>query len=165
MATSDGRAPGGGGDRLATYRQKRDPRRTPEPFGSEDGPGAAPTFVIHRHDATRLHYDLRLERDGALASWAVPKGLPLVVGEKHLAVKVEDHPLAYGSFEGVIPAGEYGAGTVEIWDKGTYEPVEITAEKKIVNIHGGKLNGRYALIKLKPRGKEKDVNWLFFKTK
>ena len=86
--------------------------------------GKAPIFVVQRHDARRLHYDLRLERDGALASWAVPKGLPLRAGERHLAVHVEDHPLDYASFEGVIPKGEYGAGTVEIWDRGTYELLE-----------------------------------------
>ena len=85
-------------------------------------------------------------------------------GEKRLAVQTENHPISYAGFEGTIPEGEYGAGTVEIWDKGTYDPVEMTAEKKIVDIHGRKLAGRYALIKLKPRGKGKDVNWLFFKT-
>jgi DNA ligase D-like protein (predicted 3'-phosphoesterase) len=108
---------------LSDYRRKRDPRRTPEPFGGGVS-GATPLFVVQRHDARRLHYDLRLERNGALASWAVPKGLPLRAGERHLAVHVEDHPLDYASFEGVIPAGEYGAGTVEIWDRGTYELLE-----------------------------------------
>ena len=103
--------------RLGEYRKKRDPKRTPEPFG-EARTAEGRSFVIQRHDARRLHYDLRLERNGALASWAVPKGLPLQGGERHLAVHVEDHPLDYGSFEGVIPAGQYGAGTVEIWDRG-----------------------------------------------
>jgi bifunctional non-homologous end joining protein LigD len=109
--------------KLRDYRRKRDPAVTPEPFGG-DASGGAPVFVIQRHDARRLHYDLRLERDGALASWAVPKGLPLEAGERHLAVHVEDHPLDYGSFEGAIPAGQYGAGTVEIWDRGTYDLLE-----------------------------------------
>jgi len=152
--------------KLKEYRAKRNFAKTSEPPESgEKRTDGGLIYVIQKHDASRLHYDLRLEENGVLTSWAVPKTPPLKEGEKRLAVRTEDHPIEYAGFEGVIPEGEYGAGTVEIWDKGTYEPVEITAEKKIVNIHGGKLNGRYALIKLKPRGKEKDVNWLFFKTK
>ena len=152
--------------KLKEYRAKRNFAKTSEPPESgEKRTDGGLIYVIQKHDASRLHYDLRLEENGVLTSWAVPKTPPLKEGEKRLAVQTEDHPIDYAGFEGVIPEGEYGAGTVEIWDKGTYEPVEITAEKKIVNIHGGKLNGRYALIKLKPRGKEKDVNWLFFKTK
>lgn len=150
------------GDRLAPYRDKRDPGRTPEPFD----PGAAaadrPVFVIHRHDARRLHYDLRLERNGALASWAVPKGPPLVVGEKHLAVHVEDHPLSYGLFEGRIPEGEYGAGTVEIWDRGVYEVVE---EKKdgglTVRLRGRRLDGVWTLVPAHLGGDER--NWLLLR--
>ena len=151
---------------LKKYREKRDFAKTPEPpeTGKKRTDGGL-IYVIQKHDASRLHYDLRLEENGVLASWAVPKTPPLEEGERRLAVQVEDHPIDYAGFEGVIPEGEYGAGTVEIWDKGTYEPVEMTAEKKIVDIHGRKLAGRYALIKLKPRGKEKDVNWLFFKIK
>ena len=96
---------------LREYRRKRDPRATPEPFG--DGTrGGEPVFVVQRHDARRLHYDFRLERDGALASWAVPKGVPLEPGAKSLAVHVEDHPLEYATFHGEIPAGQYGAGSV-----------------------------------------------------
>ena len=151
---------------LKKYREKRDFTKTPEP--PETGKKKTDKgliYVIQKHDASRLHYDLRLEQNGVLASWAVPKIPPLKEGERRLAVQVEDHPIDYAGFEGIIPEGEYGAGTVEIWDKGTYEPVEMTAEKKILDIHGRKLSGRYALIKLKPRGKEKDVNWLFFKTK
>jgi DNA ligase D-like protein (predicted 3'-phosphoesterase) len=151
---------------LKKYREKRDFAKTPEP--PETGKKRTDRgliYVIQKHDASRLHYDLRLEENGVLTSWAVPKTPPLKEGEKRLAVQTEDHPIDYAGFEGIIPEGEYGAGTVEIWDKGTYEPVEMTAEKKIVDIHGRKLAGRYALIKLKPRGKEKDVNWLFFKTK
>jgi len=151
---------------LKEYRAKRNFAKTSEPpeSGVKKRDGGL-IYVIQKHDASRLHYDLRLEENGVLTSWAVPKIPPLNEGEKRLAVQTEDHPIDYAGFEGVIPEGEYGAGTVEIWDKGTYEPVEMTEEKKIVNIHGGKLAGRYALIKLRPRGKEKDVNWLFFKTK
>src|SRR5579872_1396884 len=111
-------------DELRDYERKRDPTRTPEPFTSRRKRGGKPIFVVQRHDARRLHYDFRLERDGALASWAVPKGVPLEPGAKALAVHVEDHPLGYASFAGEIPAGQYGAGTVEIWDRGTYELVE-----------------------------------------
>jgi len=152
--------------KLNKYLEKRDFAKTPEPRNSgKKRTDGGLIYVIQKHAASRLHYDLRLEESGVLTSWAVPKTPPLKEGEKRLAVQTEDHPIDYAGFEGAIPEGEYGAGTVEIWDNGTYEPVEITAEKKIVNIHGGKLDGRYALIKLKPRGKEKDVNWLFFKTK
>src|SRR5712691_4407331 len=105
---------------LRDYRRKRDPKATPEPFGGRKG-GKRPIFVVQRHDARRLHYDFRLERDGVLASWAVPKGIPLEAGAKALAVHVEDHPLGYATFAGEIPEGQYGAGTVEIWDSGTYE--------------------------------------------
>src|SRR2546428_4749308 len=109
--------------RLSECKRNRDPAATPEPFGPRKR-GKAPIFVVQRHDARRLHYDFRLERNGALASWAVPKGIPLHRGERRLAVHVEDHPLEYGDFEGTIPAGEYGAGAVEIWDRGTYELLE-----------------------------------------
>ena len=105
--------------KLEEYRRKRDEKKTPEPFGGRRKRPKAPIFVVQRHDARRLHYDFRLERDGVLLSWAVPKGVPLETGERHLAVHVEDHPLGYATFEGEIPAGEYGAGTVESWDSGT----------------------------------------------
>src|SRR5438093_4810724 len=108
---------------LREYRRKRDPKTTPEPVGGRKR-GRRPIFVVQRHDARRLHYDFRLERDGALASWAVPKGVPLEPGEQHLAVHVEDHPLEYARFEGEIPKGEYGAGSVEVLDHGTYELLE-----------------------------------------
>lgn len=151
---------------LKKYAQKRNFAKTPEPPSSgQMSPDAGLIFVIQKHGASRLHYDLRLEENGVLTSWAVPKTPPLNENEKRLAVKTEDHPMGYAGFQGTIPEGEYGAGTVEIWDEGTYEPVEMTAEKKIVNMHGRKLNGRYALVKLNPRGKEKDSHWLFFKTK
>src|SRR5437870_2466422 len=144
--------------KLAEYRKKRDPKRPPEPFGGKKR-GKQPIFVVQRHDARRLHYDFRLEKDGALASWAVPKGVPLEPGEQHLAVHVEDHPLEYATFEGEIPKGQYGAGTVEIWDSGTYELLE---EKKngglTVRLHGTKLQGTWALVPAHLNGDEK--NWL-----
>jgi bifunctional non-homologous end joining protein LigD len=146
---------------LREYRRKRDPKATPEPFGSKER-GAEPIFVVQRHDARSLHYDFRLERDGALASWAVPKGVPMEPGEQHLAVHVEDHPLDYADFEGEIPKGEYGAGSVEIWDRGTYELVE---EKKngglTVRLHGEKLEGTWALVPAKLSGDPK--NWLILR--
>jgi bifunctional non-homologous end joining protein LigD len=151
---------------LDEYRNKRDFGKTPEP-GAAKRKGAAGSliYVVQKHNASRLHYDLRLEENGVLASWAVPKGPPLKEGEKRLAVRTEDHPVAYADFEGVIPAPEYGAGTVEIWDRGTYLPIDMTPSKKIVEIRGRKLNGRFALVRIKPRDGEKDVNWLFFKVK
>src|SRR4051794_36522560 len=112
-------------EKLREYNRKRDRKQTPEPFTSKRGARQKrPIFGIQRHDARRLHYDFRLERNGALASWAVPKGVPLEPGQRALAVHVEDRPIDYASFEGEIPAGNYGAGTVEIWDNGTYELVE-----------------------------------------
>src|SRR5262245_27958719 len=142
-------------------KRRRDPKKTPEPFGGRRK-GGAPIFVVQRHDARRLHYDFRLERGGALASWAVPKGIPLARGERHLAVHVEDHPLEYATFEGTIPAGEYGAGTVEIWDSGTYELVE---EKKdgglTVQLHGKRLDGQWTLVPARLDGDPK--NWLLLR--
>jgi bifunctional non-homologous end joining protein LigD len=147
--------------KLAEYERKRDRKKTPEPFGGGKG-GKKPIFVVQRHDARRLHYDFRLERDGALASWAVPKGIPLEPGQQHLAVHVEDHPLEYATFEGEIPKGEYGAGTVEIWDSGTYELVE---EKRngglTVRLEGKRLEGTYALVPAKLSGDPK--NWLILR--
>ena len=147
--------------KLAEYRKKRDPKQTPEPFGGGKR-GREPIFVVQRHDARRLHYDFRLERNGALASWAVPKGVPLEPGQQHLAVHVEDHPLEYATFEGEIPKGQYGAGTVEIWDQGTYELVE---EKRngglTVRLHGNRLEGTWALVPAKLDGDPK--NWLIIR--
>jgi bifunctional non-homologous end joining protein LigD len=151
---------------LERYRSKRDPAKTSEPMPAAGegarGKDGAPTFVVQRHDARRLHYDFRLERDGALASWAVPKGVPLEPGEQHLAVHVEDHPLEYAHFEGQIPSGQYGAGSVEIWDHGTYELVE---EKRngglTVRLHGERLDGVWSLIPAHLDGKEE--NWLIIR--
>jgi bifunctional non-homologous end joining protein LigD len=146
---------------LGDYRGKRDPKRTPEPFGGTAS-GEAPVFVVQRHDARRLHYDLRLERDGALASWAVPKGLPFHAGERHLAVHVEDHPMDYALFEGVIPAGEYGAGTVEIWDRGTYELLEEKRDGGLTfRLDGERAKGVWSLIPAHLDGNER--NWLLLR--
>jgi len=146
---------------LKEYRRKRDPKKTSEPFTGKHR-GKKPIFVVQRHDARRLHYDFRLERNGALASWAVPKGIPLEVGERHLAVHVEDHPLDYGSFEGEIPQGQYGAGTVEIWDSGTYELVEEKRDGGLtVRLHGKKLEGLWTLVPAHLDGKEQ--NWLLLR--
>ena len=147
---------------LDEYRRKRRPDRTPEPFGSKRRKGSAPRFVVQRHDARRLHYDFRLERNSALASWAVPKGVPLQRGERRLAVHVEDHPLEYGDFEGTIPAGEYGAGTVEIWDRGTYELLEEKPDGGLtVRLQGERLDGVWTLVPARLDGDPK--NWLLFR--
>ena len=120
-----------------------------------------PRFVVHRHDATHLHYDFRLEMDGVLKSWAVPKGVPEEGDVKRLAVAVEDHAADYIGFEGVIEEG-YGAGTVEIWDSGTYELENRKPHKIIFNLRGKKLNGTYVLVQMKGKGEK---NWLIFKKK
>lgn len=118
-------------------------------------------YSIQKHDASQLHYDLRLEKDGVLKSWAIPKSPPKDAGRKRLAIQTEDHPLEYAFFEGEIEEGKYGAGTVEVWDRGSYE-IEKWEENKIaLDIQGEKLKGRYVLIRFKP--KEEPKNWLFFK--
>jgi bifunctional non-homologous end joining protein LigD len=143
-------------DRLQAYRDKRDAARTPEPVpaaGAEPGPqagtAAAPTFVVQEHHARRLHWDFRLERDGVLVSWALPKGVPDDPTVNHLAVHTEDHPLDYGSFAGTIPRGEYGAGSVTIWDHGTYEPVKWSPTEVKVVLHGQRVTGGYVLFQTK----------------
>ena len=147
---------------LKEYRRKRDPKKTPEPFKASARKGRKPIFVVQRHAARRLHYDFRLERAGALASWAVPKGIPLEPGERHLAVHVEDHPLEYATFEGEIPAGQYGAGAVEIWDSGTYELVEEKRDGGLtVQLDGKRLQGLWTLVPAKLDGDPK--NWLIIK--
>lgn len=139
---------------LEEYRKKRDFSKTPEPSGKKKGKGGI--YVVQKHDATRLHYDLRLEMDGVLKSWAIPKGPD--DKEKRLAVETEDHPIEYADFEGTISEG-YGAGTVEIWDRGTFILIERSENKIIADISGKRLNGFYCLIHMK------DKNWLFFKKK
>jgi bifunctional non-homologous end joining protein LigD len=135
-------------DRLEEYRRKRDPRRTPEPV-----PAAAPTprggdsFVIQQHHARALHWDLRLERDGVLVSWAVPRGLPRDPNRNHLAVNTEDHPMEYLDFHGEIPAGEYGGGRMTIYDRGTYATEKWRDGEVIVVLHGQQVSGRYVLFR------------------
>ena len=148
---------------LREYRRKRDPQQTPEPFSSGGASAARrPIFVVQRHDARRLHYDFRLERDGALASWAVPKGIPLEPGTRALAVHVEDHPLEYAAFEGEIPKGQYGAGTVEIWDRGTYELVDEKRDGGLtVRLAGKRLQGLWTLVPARLDGDPK--NWLLIR--
>lgn len=121
-----------------------------------------PRFVVQKHDASTLHYDFRLEMDGVLKSWAVPKGVPKETGNKNLAIQTEDHDLDYIDFEGKIPEGHYGAGTVEIWDSGTYELESKKKDKIVFILHGEKLEGRYTILKFKKAGEDK---WLLFKAK
>ncbi len=146
---------------LKNYQEKRDFLKTKEPEGTITMIRESNYFVIHEHHARHVHYDLRLEREGVLKSWAVPKGIPEKPGEKHLAVAVEDHPLDYGHFEGEIPAGEYGAGTVSIWDNGTYDTKLWESEKIEITFHGSRLTGHYVLVTFKRAGKNE---WLIFKT-
>jgi bifunctional non-homologous end joining protein LigD len=149
---------------LETYRRKRDFARTPEPRGSRARGSKALRFVVQKHAARRLHYDFRLELDGVLKSWAVPKQPSR--DERRLAVHVEDHPLDYATFEGMIPAGEYGAGKVEVWDVGTWtpegDPRKGYAEGKLsFTLKGRRLSGRWALVRMRgrARGGRRD-NWL-----
>jgi DNA ligase D-like protein (predicted 3'-phosphoesterase) len=147
---------------LGKYKGKRNFQKTPEPVGDAEAKVEGKTYVIHKHQATHLHWDLRLEMEGVLKSWAVPKEPPTEPGVRRLAVAVEDHPLEYASFSGVIPEGEYGAGVVEVWDKGTYAPVSVKEDKMVFELHGERLRGRYCLVKTKFG---KGNNWLFFKMK
>jgi len=150
-------------DSLSTYRAKRSPDTTPEPMGTVT-PAPGHLFVVHKHAARQLHFDLRLEMDGVLRSWAVPKGPSYDTNDKRLAVKVEDHPLEYGDFEGVIPPGNYGAGGVIVWDRGEWIPLEDWREglakgKLLFELRGYKLHGKWTLVKIKKS--EKD--WLLIK--
>jgi bifunctional non-homologous end joining protein LigD len=167
--------------RLAEYRSKRDFSRTTEPEGpaqpAAERQAPHPLFLVQKHDASRLHYDFRLELEGVLKSWAVPKGPSLDPADKRLAVMTEDHPLDYAAFEGTIPQGEYGAGTVMLWDLGWWEPdlsrakggrpgdstdpaVALAAGELKFVVHGKKLGGSWALVQMKGRG---DNNWLLIK--
>jgi bifunctional non-homologous end joining protein LigD len=136
-------------DKLRDYRDKRDPARTPEPVPSSVGASTGSSFVVQEHHARRLHWDFRLERDGVLVSWALPKGVPDDPAVNHLAVHVEDHPLEYGGFHGTIPRGEYGAGQVTIWDRGTYETVKWEPAEIKVILHGTRLSGGWVLFQTK----------------
>jgi len=154
---------------LATYNAKRDFKKTREPKGAL-GRAHGNRFIVQKHDATRLHYDFRLELDGVLKSWAVTKGPSPDPEDKRLAVRTEDHPLAYGDFEGTIPEGEYGGGTVMLWDDGTWEPVggkdphKTLAEGHLhFMLHGERMKGEWLLVRMKPRGGEKRENWLLRK--
>lgn len=144
---------------LEEYRWKRRFKRTSEPVGEEGGGGGGNRFVVHKHQASHLHYDFRLEMDGVLKSWAVPKGVPEVPGVRRLAVQVEDHPIEYLDFAGEIPQGEYGAGTVEIWDRGKFKLARGEPDQLEFNLEGEKLTGGYVLIHT--AGK----NWLLLKRK
>ena len=158
---------------LEEYRRKRDFEKTPEPAPKpvpKTKTADLPHFYIQRHDATRLHYDFRLENDGVLVSWAVPKGPSLEPLSKHLAMHVEDHPLDYGTFEGNIPKGEYGGGSVMLWDQGTWEQLGEGSFKEQVargdlkfRLHGEKINGEFALVHMRSRGKGNE--WLMIKKK
>ena len=158
---------------LKEYKAKRDFRQTREPAGSDvrvsQGNGAA-RFVIQKHAATRLHYDFRLEMEGVLKSWAVPKGLPLQRNDRRLAIQVEDHPIDYGDFEGTIPPGNYGAGTVMLWDTGTFEvlgadPLQALKAGRIhLTLKGEKLKGDWALVRMRPRDGEDKPQWLILKS-
>ena len=148
---------------LAEYREKRNFQATPEPVDEEKGaPRSSHIFVVQEHHATHLHYDLRLESEGVLRSWAVPKGIPEKPGVRHLAVETEDHPLEYATFEGTIPEGEYGAGAVKIWDSGVFEPLIWEKDKIEIVVRGDRLAGRYVLVRFRRAG-EKD--WLLFRAK
>ncbi|MCE5297372.1 MAG: ATP-dependent DNA ligase [Methanoregulaceae archaeon] len=148
---------------LEEYKEKRNFKTTPEPHGKGKVlPLSSRIFVVQEHHATHLHYDIRLESEGVLRSWAVPKGIPEKPGERHLAVETEDHPLEYAGFEGTIPEGEYGAGAVKIWDSGIFEPLVWEKDKIEVVLKGDRLAGRYVLVRFKRAG-EKD--WLIFRAK
>ena len=161
---------------LKTYRAKRNFAITPEPAGGDEAPGEALSFVIQKHWASRLHYDFRLELDGTMKSWAVPKGPSYDTHDKRMAVQVEDHPMSYSSFEGTIPEKQYGAGKVIIWDKGTWQPQAATpdARKALAagelkfTLHGHKMHGKWVLVRMKGKGdrrSEKQPAWLLIKQK
>jgi DNA ligase D-like protein (predicted 3'-phosphoesterase) len=154
-------------DKLKEYKSKRNFNKTSEPSGSRSNQNERTIFVIQKHDASNLHYDFRLEIDGILASWAVPKGPSTDPSTKRLAIETEDHPMDYAKFEGTIPEGEYGAGKVIVWDYGSYENTkeysikEARQQGKIeVSLKGKKLNGKYALIRT---GDKESKQWLLIK--
>ncbi|HYN91480.1 MAG TPA: non-homologous end-joining DNA ligase [Thermoleophilaceae bacterium] len=138
-------------ERLGSYRTKRDFEKTPEPKGRRRSKAHEPRFVVQEHHARRLHWDLRLEHEGTLASWALPRGIPAHPDENRLAVRTEDHPLEYLEFEGEIPKGEYGAGTMTVWDRGTYDAEKFRDDEVIATFHGERLRGRYALFRTRER--------------
>ena len=154
----------GRGMALDEYKRRRNFDKTPEPAGSARSrtlPREVLSFVVQKHAARRLHYDFRLELDGVMKSWAIPKGPSLDPAEKRLAVEVEDHPLEYGGFEGIIPKGEYGGGTVLLWDRGTWNPIEPDPAAALgkgmlkFELQGEKLHGNWMLVRLKRRPRDK----------
>jgi len=157
---------------LEEYKAKRDFKRTAEPAGKRSRAKKTTrlSFVIQKHAASHLHYDFRLEMGGVLKSWAVPKGFPYIKGDRRLAMQVEDHPVDYGGFEGTIPPGNYGAGTVMLWDFGMYEVVgpeplaAWEAGKLPLDLQGSKLKGRWTLVRMKPKDGEPKVAWLMIKS-
>src|SRR5690242_5407474 len=160
---SDAKEPAESADGLSSYRAKRSPDRTTEPFGTVS-PVIGRLFVVHKHAARQLHWDLRIEMDGVLRSWAVPRGPSYDMNDKGLAVKVEDHPLEYGDFEGIIPKGNYGAGGVIVWDRGEWVPLEDWREglekgKLLFELKGYKLHGKWTLVKIK----KSERDWLLIK--
>ena len=156
-------------DPLASYNAKRDFKRTAEPAGKRGKTSGGNSFVVQKHDATRLHWDFRIEVDGVFKSWAVTKGPSPDPDDKRLAVQTEDHPLTYGEFEGIIPKGEYGGGTVMLWDRGTWAPIAGKSAKDLDNGHlhftldGERMKGEWIIFRLKPRSGEKRENWLLRK--
>jgi bifunctional non-homologous end joining protein LigD len=134
-------------DSLGSYKAKRDFEKTPEPKGARRGTGGAARFVVQEHHARRLHWDLRLEHEGTLASWALPRGVPEHPDENRLAVRTEDHPLEYLTFEGEIPKGQYGAGSISVWDRGTYQAEKFRDDEVIATFNGERVHGRYALFR------------------
>jgi bifunctional non-homologous end joining protein LigD len=163
--------PGKPADPLATYNRKRDFAKTAEPAGRVAKPRAKDLiFMVQKHDATRLHFDFRLELEGTLKSWAVTRGPSLDPADNRLAVRTEDHPMSYATFEGLIPKGEYGGGTVMLWDRGTWEPlpgkdpVKTLAEGHLhFTLHGERMQGEWVMFRMKPRGKERNENWILKK--
>ena len=155
-------------DKLDRYRAKRNFDLTPEPLESRPRKGAALSFVVQKHAATRLHYDFRLELDGVLLSWAVPKGPSYDPADKRMAVRTEDHPLSYASFEGEIPKGAYGAGHVIVWDRGSWTPLSdphqgLANGKLAFELHGEKLRGAWELIRIKSPREARQEPWILFK--
>ena len=149
---------------LSQYKSKRNLKKSKEPEAKVSKKKSKKLiFVIHKHAARNLHWDLRLEMNRTLKSWAVPKQPPASKGTKRLAIQVEDHPLDYAKFQGIIPKGNYGAGKVKIWDNGTYELIEKTSKKIEIILHGKKLKGKFVLIKTN-YGNKPEKSWLFFKT-
>ena len=154
---------------IETYNRKRDFSKTAEPKGRKLK-GKGDSFVVQKHEASRLHWDFRLELDGVLKSWAVPKGPSLDPGQSRLAMRTEDHPLDYGDFEGTIPKGEYGGGTVMLWDQGRWIPEPGKDPKKTIDeghlhftLEGERMKGEWVMFRLKPRGKETRENWILRK--